>query len=202
MNDAPDSNKAEGNLINFPDSSSHNESIQQQQQQQDKENKLKTSTVYSELVVVIPRKITNIDEHWGLPHLEDQLIIDLCSARTAKVTYDPIVKYYPQLKNNKECQHIIFEEKYREQAEKFMHRMAVYKGNPPEFLIYVSDLSPRVLDELQKLSATNFDDYKKIVDNAIDRLCEATNYEYFLRSAKGYAKKFRFIVDNKKKEKE
>jgi hypothetical protein len=198
MNYAPDSNKAEANFINFPNSSSHNESIQQQQQQQDNNNKLTTSTVYSELVVAIPRKISNLDERWSLPHLEDQLIIDLCSARTAKVIYDPIVKHYPQLKNNKECQHIIFEERYREQAEKFMHRMPIYKDNPPEFLIYVSDLSPRVSEELQKLSATNFDDYKKIVSNAIDRICEATNYEYFLRSAKGYPKKFRFIVENKK----
>ena len=156
--------------------------------------------VYSEqLVIAVPRTINNINESWALGHLEDQLIIDLSGAKTVTVAYDPIVEHYPELKNDIRCQHIIFEDKYKEPARRFMRRIPVYKdGNPPEFIIYSSDISPRVLVELARLKADDRNRYNELVGKAIGRLCEEMDYEYYLRNAKGLPKGFRFVDDRRK----
>jgi hypothetical protein len=70
--------------------------------------------------------------------------------------------------------------------------MAIYKGDAPEFIIRLSDLPHKIRKELADLRTNNPSEYRRVVSEAIDRLCEIDNYEYFHRSAAGFPKKWRF----------
>jgi len=177
-------------------SSSSSSTTTTEQQQQN--GFITTTTVSSELLVLVtPRRIYNDEEQiktWFVSTLEDELFNCLSSKATHTVTYNPIVEQYPMLKDNIRCQHIEFDYKYQKQAAIFMHRISVYdkRGNPPEFVINLSDLPRKVKEELFDVRKNNPVEFRRIMLKSIDRLCEEVDFNYFHQSAAGLPKKWRF----------
>ena len=154
-------------------------------------NKNSITDSASLLVLAAPRKIYKIDESWTIEKLKDELITCLSTAATYNVVYDPVVLENPALKSLISYQHIEFVYKYHKAANMLMHRMLLYKEDPPEFVIRLSDLSPKIKKELADLKMHNSKEFKRIISETIDRLCEIANYEYFHRSAYGLPKRWR-----------
>jgi hypothetical protein len=155
-------------------------------------NKASTTVSASILVLAVPSKIYIIDEPWTIEKLKDELITCLSTAATYNLVYDPVALENPALKNMIIYQHIEFVYKYHNAASLLMHRMLLYKGDAPEFVIHLSDLPQKIKKELADLKRHNSREFKRIISETIDRLCEIANYEYFHRSAYNYPKKWRF----------
>jgi hypothetical protein len=167
------------------------------EQEQQNGSKITTTVSADLLVLSVPRRVYDLNEPWFVSRLRDDLFECLSTAARYELTYDPagfngLEIKHPQLKNFIEQQYIQFHYKYHEEAARLMGRMAVYKGKPPTFVIHISDLPQKVKQELFDLKVRDPQQYNRVVSEAIDRLCEHTNYELFHRSAYNYPKKWRF----------
>ena len=99
------------------------------------------------------------DDKWTLECLKDKLYCQLMS-----------------IKNNGG------ESKYENQARDLLYRIGIYHPTP-SFIIYYSDLSPRLKKELESLSDI---DLNIVLYDVISWILESINKEYFLLGVKRY----------------
>jgi hypothetical protein len=100
-------------------------------------------------------------KQWTTAALEDELAFCLCS-----------VKLY--FKDTKEI-HIIH--KYYDQAESMIYRINVWQP-PPVFVINLSDLTPKLKNELENLLVTP-ETLNRVVIHAICRIFENIDERYY-----------------------
>lgn len=117
-----------------------------------------------------PRDLSNYDscedvsdELWTINCLSDKLVYRLATTNRYRIN-----------KFTKEI-HIIH--KYYDQAEWVLYRINIYKP-PPQFVINLSDLTTKLKKEIIRLKSTPIV-LKKVVTDAVRRLLEAVNPEYY-----------------------
>ena len=72
--------------------------------------------------------------------------------------------------------------KYEEQAKNLLYRIPVYQPTP-YFIINASDLSPRLIKELESLSDLELDE---VIKDVLSQIFESINKDYFLLSIHRY----------------
>jgi hypothetical protein len=110
---------------------------------------------------------TNDTEYWTTERLVDELILCLCDSRSYTV--------------DEKTGHISITHKYYEQAEYLFYRIPVWKPTPP-FVIFIDDLTPKIIEELEKLYRSNPHVLQYILKMAVGAIFENIGPKYYHRS--------------------
>jgi hypothetical protein len=129
---------------------------------------------------VIKKAIDNeSQEKWTTEAAIDELAYRLCTFKIAAVacSLDFNQKNYDQYNQN--GNEIYVSNKYIKQAERLIYRISIWRP-PPEFLVSLSDLTPRVRAELkQLLKAKSYETLNYIIQHALAVVFECVNERYF-----------------------
>jgi hypothetical protein len=102
-------------------------------------------------------------EEWTIAKIVDELVIELGSSNSYGI--------------NQETGQICITHKYHDQAKWVLYRINIY--NPlPEFVISISDLSPKLKEELYSLGADPVE-RDQVITDAVSRILEATDQQYY-----------------------
>ena len=118
-------------------------------------------------------------EKWTTEAVIDELAYRLCTFKIAAVacTLDYTKKDYEQY--NEYGNEIFVSNKYIKQAEHLIYRIPIWRP-PPEFLVSLSDLNPRLRAELkQLLKAKSYKTVNYIMQHALSVVFECVNERYF-----------------------
>jgi hypothetical protein len=118
-------------------------------------------------------------EKWTTEAVVDELAYRLCTFKIAAVacTLDIDKKNYDQY--NKNGNEIYVSNKYIKQAERLIYKIPIWRP-APEFLISLSDLTPRLRAELkQLLKAKSYKTVNYIIQHALAVVFECVNERYF-----------------------
>jgi hypothetical protein len=118
-------------------------------------------------------------EEWTTEAVVDELAYRLCTFKIAAVacTLDFNKKNYDQYNEN--GNEIFVSNKYIKQAEQLIYRIPIWRP-PPEFLVSLSDLTPRLRAELrQLLKAKSYKTVNYITQHALAVVFECVNERYF-----------------------
>lgn len=104
---------------------------------------------------------------WSLSKIEEELILHLCSFADSEKD-----------SNEEGNEIIIVTHPYQTIAQRLLYRINI--SDPlPFFEIQESLLYPKLKQELFDLKRNDSDEFNRIVTNAVKRLYESINYEYF-----------------------
>jgi hypothetical protein len=118
-------------------------------------------------------------EKWTTEAVVDELAYRLCTFKIAAVacTLNIDKKNYDQY--NKNGNEIYVSNKYIKQAERLIYKIPIWIP-APEFLISLSDLTPRLRAELkQLLKAKSYKTVNYIIQHALAVVFECVNERYF-----------------------
>jgi hypothetical protein len=129
----------------------------------------------------ITERVINIQEqeNWTTEAVVDELAYRLCIFKSSAVacTLDFNKKNYDQYNENGNEIHV--SNKYIIQAEQLIYRIPVWRP-PPEFLVSLPDLTPRLRDELRRLlKAKSYETVNYILQHALAVVFECVNERYF-----------------------
>jgi len=104
---------------------------------------------------------------WSISKIEEELILHFSSFAHSEQDID---------EEGNEI--IIVKHPYQIIAQRILYRINI--SNPvPFFEIHESFLHPKLRQELLELKRYDSDEFNKVVTNAVNRLYESINYEYF-----------------------
>jgi hypothetical protein len=129
----------------------------------------------------IAKKVTTNEEQekWTTEAVVDEMAYRLCTFKVAAVacTLDFNKKNYDQYNENGSEIHV--SNRYIKQAERLIYRIPIWRP-PPEFLVSLSDLTPRLRSELKQLLKANlYEIVNYIMQHALAVVFECVNERYF-----------------------
>ena len=141
------------------------------------------------------KAITNnkSQEEWTIEAVIDELAYTLCTFKTAAVacTLDFNNKDYNQYNEN--GNELYITNKYIKQAEQLIYRIPIWQP-PPEFLVSISDITPRLRSELLDLHRSKSDrTLNYIMQHAIAVVFEGIDERYFHLSLGASRIKWRLV---------
>jgi hypothetical protein len=114
---------------------------------------------------------------WSISKIEEELVLHLSSYSDAEIKE----KDYGSINNNTNCntiEEIVIKHPYQEQAKDILYKINL-SNRPLKFKIYNNTLSPKLKEELNNLHKTNKEAFNEIVTNAVKRLYESIDFQYF-----------------------
>lgn len=108
---------------------------------------------------------------WTISKIEEELVFHLSSY------CDTGIKEGVSSINNN-VKEIVIKHPYQEQARSILYKINL-ANRPLVFNLYNNTLSPKLRKELNHLYKTNKEAFNEIVTNAVKRLYESIDYQYF-----------------------
>jgi hypothetical protein len=139
-----------------------------------KESKQELSSPFEDSDEWTKRKVSEI---WTSAAVKDELTFQLSSAISFKID------------DNSQVIHITH--RYYNRADLVLYRINVYEP-PPDFIINLSDISPKLRSQLEQVYKSSRDAFDRLVTEAVQSILESINQRYYHVSNITYKVRWRF----------